>query len=284
MCAVGSASREPDTTSAIVPSVTGNPGGLVVTATQNHEAPPISPDITVRPIHRAPKRLPYPLSIYQSSVGKKWVMAITGIMMMGFVLFHMIGNAKMYLGPVEYNAYAEGLRTFGEPLLPRRWFLWILEIGLMGAFVLHLHSAYSLTMLNRRSRGVKTKRDYIAANFASLTMRYSGIILLAFIGFHLLTLTFGKGGPAMPDYVDGDVYGNVVNTLSVWWVAVIYIISNLALGVHLFHGAWSIFQSLGVNNPRFNGLRRGFAIGFAAIVCGVNISFPIAVLTGVVGN
>jgi len=195
----------------------------------------------------------------------------------------MIGNAKMYLGPDEYNSYAAGLRTLFVPILPRRWFLWIMEIGLMVAFVLHLHSAYSLTMLNRASRGVKTKRDYIAANFASLTMRYSGIIVLAFIGFHLTTLTFGKGGAAMPDYVDGDVYGNVVSTLSVWWVAVIYIVSNLALGVHLFHGAWSLFQSLGVNNPRFNRTRKHFAVGFTVLVVGVNITFPIAVLTHVVG-
>jgi succinate dehydrogenase / fumarate reductase cytochrome b subunit len=138
-------------------------------------------------------------------------------------------------------------------------------------------------MLNRASRSVKTKRDYIAANFASRTMRWSGIILLAFIAFHLTTLTFGKFPAAMPDFVDGDVYGNVVNTLGIWWVAVIYIVSNLALGVHLFHGAWSIFQSLGVNNPRINRARKGFAIGFTALVVGVNITFPIAVLTGIVG-
>jgi len=253
-----------------------------VTATQ--DMPPISADITVKPVNkRVAKKAPFPISIYQTAVGKKWVMAITGIMMMGFVFFHMFGNFKMYFGPEEYNAYAAGLRTMLVPILPPQWALWILRLTLIPAFLLHLHSAYSLTMLNKRTRSVKTKRDYIAANFASRTMRYSGIILLAFLGFHITTLTLGKGGPAMPDFVEGDVYGNVVNTLSVWWVSVIYIISNLALGVHLFHGAWSMFQSLGVNNPRINGLRKGFAIGFTVIVVGINITFPIAVLTGVVG-
>jgi succinate dehydrogenase / fumarate reductase cytochrome b subunit len=116
-------------------------------------------------------------------------------------------------------------------------------------------------------------------------MRWSGIIILVFLVIHLANLTWGW----FPSDVEHPhefvpVYHNIVVSLSIPWLAAVYIIAQLALAVHLFHGAWSLFQSLGVNNPRFNGLRRGFAIGFAAVVCGVNISFPIAVLTGVVSN
>jgi succinate dehydrogenase / fumarate reductase cytochrome b subunit len=266
------------------PFVTGTSGGKFVTATQ--EAPPISPDITVKPVNkRTRKRLPFPLSIYQTAVGKKWVMALTGIGLMGFVFFHMFGNLKMYLGPEEFDAYAAGLREILVPILPHGAFLWIMRAGLLTIFVLHLHAAYSLTIMNRRARGPKpgaSKRDYIAANFASLTMRYSGILLLAFILMHLANLTFGVTA-LDTRFASEQVYSNVWTSLNQPWLAVLYIIGNLALGVHLFHGAWSMFQSLGVNNPRYNALRKYFAIGFTAVVIGANISFPIAVLAGVVG-
>jgi succinate dehydrogenase / fumarate reductase cytochrome b subunit len=250
-----------------------------VTATQET---PVSPDITVKPVTRRRKPLPYPLSIYQSAVGKKWVMALTGIAFMGFVFAHMIGNLKMYLGPIEYDHYSEGLRELLYPILPKQAALWLLRFGLIAALVLHLHSAYSLTMMNRRSRPVayQSRRDYLAANFASRTMRWSGIIILAFIGFHILNLTTGT--VAAPDFEHGLVYANLVHALEQPWVAFIYIVSNLALGVHLYHGAWSLFQSLGANNPRLNAARKYFAIGFTAVVIGLNLTFPIAVLAGVV--
>jgi succinate dehydrogenase / fumarate reductase, cytochrome b subunit len=249
-----------------------------VTATQT----PVSPDITVKPINKRPKSLPYPLSIYQSAVGKKWVMALTGIAMMGFVFAHMVGNLKMYLGPVEYDHYSEGLRLLLYPLLPKEGALWLMRVGLITALLLHLHSAYSLTILNRKARptAYQSRRDYLAANFASRTMRWSGIIVLAFIGFHILNLTTGT--VAAPDFHHGTVYANLVHALDQPWVAFIYIASNLALGVHLYHGAWSLFQSLGANNPRLNAARKYFAMGFTAVVIGINLTFPIAVLAGVV--
>ncbi len=251
--------------------------------TATHPAPPpISPDITVKPVNKRAKPAPFPISIYRTAVGKKWVMALTGIAMMGFVFAHMIGNVKMYLGPEEFNAYAAGLRTMLYPILPDNVFLWIMRSGLIVAFLLHLHAAYTLTVMNQRARSkYQSKRDYIAANYASRTMRYSGIILLAFIGFHLGQLTFGK--VAEPGYNAEDVYNNVVIAFNQSWVSIIYIVSMLALALHLFHGAWSLFQSLGVNNPRYNAARKWFAAGFAIIVAGINITFPIAVMAGVVG-
>jgi succinate dehydrogenase / fumarate reductase cytochrome b subunit len=227
------------------------------------------------------RRAPYPVELYRTAVGKKYVMAITGIMWMGYVLAHMAGNLKIYLGAEAVNHYAEWLRTLATPFFPRTVFLWLLRSGLIAAIILHVHAAYSLTRMNwARDRKYESRRDYIAANFASRTMRWTGIIVLAFIAFHLSDLTWGF---ANPDYHRGDVYGNVVASFSRPVVAIFYILANLALGVHLLHGAWSLFQSLGINHPRFNSWRRWFAYGFTIVVIGGNISFPLAVMTGVIG-
>ena len=210
-------------------------------------------------------------------------MAITGIMLMGFVFAHMVGNLKMYLGPSHLNEYGEFLRELLVPILPRTVALWLLRLGLIGAFALHIHAAFSLTRMNKAARTVdyQSPRDYIAANFASRTMRWTGVIFALFLVWHLFDLTFTGTGY---HYVRGEAYQNVDASLSRFPVAALYIVANLALGVHLFHGAWSLFQSLGLNNPRFNAWRRNFAAGFAAIVVIGNVSFPIAVLAGVVGS
>ena len=255
-----------------------------MTATQ--DSPGLTPNIDVAPVNRRPvTRAPWPLSIYRTAVGKKWVMALTGIAIMGFVAAHMVGNLKMYAGPEEYNAYSESLRTLLYPLLPKHVVLWAMRIGLIVAFALHLHSAYSLTVMNRRARPVRyqSRRDYLAASWAARTMRYSGILVLGFLFIHLANLTWAWF-PADVEHPaqNVDVYANVVASLSIPWLAAVYIVGQLALGFHLFHGAWSIFQSLGANNPRYNGARRGFAVVFTVVVVGANITFPIAVLTGVV--
>ena len=228
-------------------------------------------------------KAPFPVEFYRSALGKKYVMAITGIMLMGFVFAHMVGNLKMYLGAEEFNHYGEFLRELLVPILPRTVFLWLLRGGLVVAFALHIHAAYALTRMNRAARttGYQAKRDYIAANFASRTMRWSGVIVGLFLVWHLFDLSWTGTGAT---FVRGDVYRNVDNSLSRIWVAVLYLVANVALGVHLFHGAWSLFQSMGWNNPRFNAARRGFAAAFAALIVIGNVSFPIAVLVGVVGD
>lgn len=258
-----------------------------MTATQ--EAPKgLTPNIDVAPVNPPiRRRLPWPLNIYQTAVGKKWVMALSGIALMGFVFAHMVGNLKMFLGAEEYNAYSESLRGLLHPILPDHAVLWIMRIGLIAAFAIHLHAAYSLTMMNRRARPgrYQSPRDYLAANWASRTMRWSGILVLAFLFIHLGNLTWGWT-IFNPDIdhrpLNVDVYRNVVTSLEQPWLAAVYIVGQLALGFHLFHGAWSLFQSLGVNNPRYNSARKWFAAGFTAIVVGANITFPIAVLAGVV--
>jgi succinate dehydrogenase / fumarate reductase cytochrome b subunit len=158
---------------------------------------------------------------------------------------------------------------------------------------LHLHAAWSLTVLNRKARPVRyqSSRDYQVANFASRTMRYSGIVILAFVAWHLLDLTFGVVNPEVGKMIThaGDeeavksVYASVVYSFQRTPVALFYVVANVLLGIHLFHGAWSIFQSFGWNNPRFNKWRRSFATGFAALVVVGNVSFPVAVMAGIVG-
>ena len=222
----------------------------------------------------------WPLEFYRSAVGKKWVMAVTGIIGIGFVLGHLFGNIKVYFGGDDMNHYGEFLRELLHPLVPRTWFLWVMRFTLIGAILLHLHAAYSLTVMNHRARpkAYAGSRDYVAANFASRTMRWSGIIVLAFIIFHLLDLT---GGTTNGDFVRGDPYNNMIATFDRPIVAAFYVLANVLLGIHLFHGAWSMFQSIGINNPRFNDWRKRLAQGIAAVVVIGNCSFPLAATFGI---
>jgi succinate dehydrogenase / fumarate reductase cytochrome b subunit len=236
--------------------------------------------ITAAPRGRA-RQLPWPLAFYSTAVGKKWVMAVTGIALLGFVFLHMLGNLKLYLGAGEINAYGEALRDLGGHFIPRTYALWAMRLGLITAFVFHIHSAASLTLMNRRARpiGYQSPRHYIAANYAARTMRWSGVIVGLYLLFHLADLTWGF---ANPDFVRGDVYHNMVGSLQRAPVALLYVVANLALGLHIYHGAWSMFQSLGVNSPRINQARRWFATAFAAVIVIGNLSFPVLILIGVV--
>jgi succinate dehydrogenase / fumarate reductase cytochrome b subunit len=223
------------------------------------------------------------LEFYRSALGKKYVMAITGVIGMGYIFAHMIGNLKMYLGPESLDSYGEWLREgLLYPILPHHVMLWILRLVLIVALVFHLHAAWALTRMNAKARPVtyQSKRDYVAADFAARTMRWTGIIVLLFIAYHLADFTWGWLNPG---FERGEVYRNVAASFSNPIVALFYIAANLALGVHLYHGAWSLFQSLGVNRPGFNPWRRAFAIAFTVITIGGNLSFPIAVQLGIVG-
>lgn len=245
-------------------------------------------DERVPPLRRRGRRLPWPLSLYQTAVGKKYVMALTGIGLLGYVVVHMIGNLHLYEGPVQVHEYAEALRDLGGDLVPRTLLLWILRLGLIAMFVLHVHSAYSLTEFSRRSstdaslisanKKYAGGQSFVAANYASRTMRWTGPIVLLYVLFHLADLTWGWW--LGDTYVRGDVYHNVVESMSSIPIAIIYIVANLVLALHIFHGAWSLFQSLGVNNPRYNNARRAFAAGLSGLILAGNLSFPIAVQAG----
>jgi succinate dehydrogenase / fumarate reductase, cytochrome b subunit len=215
--------------------------------------------------------------LYSTYVGKKYAMAISGIVLMLFVLGHMIGNLKMYLGAADLDQYSEWLRTAGEPALPRATLLWIVRLALIAAFAIHIHAAYQLTRVNRNARvPYASEREWVAAGFASRTMRWTGVIVGLFVIFHLLDLTWG---PANPDYVGGDPYHNLVESFQRTPVALVYVVANLALAIHLYHGAWSLTQSMGWVFP----YRRAYAIAFAVVIGAGNVSFPLAVMAGIVG-
>ncbi len=240
-------------------------------------------------VNKGGKRKPFLLDLYSTAVGKKYVMAITGLIGIGFVIAHMIGNLKVYLGIVtdggvrdyDIDIYGHFLRRLLVPILPEGVTLWLLRLVLIGAVILHVHAAYSLTVLNRKARPVKyqSARDYQVASFASRSMRWTGIIVLLFLAWHLADFTWGWVNPG---FEHGEVYRNMDASLSRIPVALLYIVANIALGIHLFHGVWSLFQSIGWNNPKFNAWRRHLATGIATLIVVGNVSFPILTLAGVI--
>jgi succinate dehydrogenase / fumarate reductase cytochrome b subunit len=211
--------------------------------------------------------------LLRSSIGQKAVMAVSGVVLFGFVVAHMIGNLQVYLGREAMNEYAVFLRE-----MLHGTGLWVARGGLLLAVALHIWAAAALTLANRRARGVgyRERRD-LAASYASRTMRWSGVIVALFVVYHLMHLTFGN---VHPDFRHGDVYHNFVVGFRSPLVSLFYVLATLALAFHLQHGVWSMLQTVGLSHPRYNRLRRAFAYLITAVVVVGNLSFPVAVLTG----
>jgi len=227
--------------------------------------------------------LPWFLEFYNSNVGRKWVMAISGIVGLGFLFFHMFGNLHLYEEPARFDEYAESLREIGTPVFSHTFILWLARLGLLAAFLIHLHAAFTLWWKNRNAKPVGYEnQQWVESTFASRYMLITGIIVLVFIVYHLAHLTWGLDS-LNPSFTRGEARENLVEGLESPITAGWYIIANLALGLHVLHGAWSLFQSLGVTSPRFNKWRRNFAIGFAAVIVLGNVSIPLAITTGLVG-
>jgi succinate dehydrogenase / fumarate reductase cytochrome b subunit len=214
-------------------------------------------------------------SFLGSTIGKKVVMAVTGVVLFGYVIAHMLGNLQLYLGADVLNQYAASLREMLHGAG-----LWIARAVLLASAGLHIWAAASITMVDRTARPVGY-REWQArdSTYASRTMRVSGVFLLAFIVYHLLDLTLGTVNPS---FEEGDVYHNVVASFRVAPVAVFYVAAMLALGLHLQHGVYSMFQTLGVSHPRWERVAHRTATALAAAVVVGNISFPLAVLLGLV--
>ena len=219
--------------------------------------------------------MPRAVSLLDATVGKKAVMAVTGLILFGFVVAHLAGNLLAYLGPEALNAYAIWLRE-----LLHGAGLWILRAVLLLAVIFHIWSATSLTIDNQKARPVGyRKRRWEESTYASRTMVWSGPLLALFIVYHLLHFTFGN---VHPNFVEGDVYRNFVTGFRVLPVSAFYVLAMLALGLHLYHGVWSMLQTLGLSHPRWNPLRKAFATGITLVVVLGNISFPIAVVLGII--
>lgn len=219
-------------------------------------------------------------SFWGSTVGKKTVMAVSGLIMLMYLVAHMLGNLKIFFGSGEFNAYAHWLRTMGEPLLHHEWALWVVRVVLLAAVVLHGVAAYQLSRRDIAARPSKYVHKRRRASYATRTMRWGGIILALFIVWHLLdltTLTVNENAQA------GRPYENVVATFSTWYGNVIYLVAMLAVGLHVRHGFWSAAQTLGVGNARRDRILKTVANGLALVLTAGFVSVPVAVMTGVVG-
>ncbi len=216
-----------------------------------------------------------PPNFWSSTTGKKAVMGLTGAILFGFVTVHMLGNLQVYEGPEKLNAYGHFLHGAPELLWGARIFL-LLSVGL------HIWATIELAARKNAARPVAySKRDAIISSYASRTMYWSGPILLAFVIFHLLHLTAGVIRPG-GSFQEGDVYQNLVAGFQVWYVSAWYIFSMILLGFHIRHGAWSMFQSLGINHPRHTPILRQAALVFAIVIVAGYISIPVSVLLGLV--
>jgi succinate dehydrogenase / fumarate reductase cytochrome b subunit len=216
-----------------------------------------------------------PVTFWQSTNGKKIIMAVTGCMMFAFVIGHMLGNLQMFEAPEHINAYGHFLHNLGE-------LLWI-ERGVMTlAIVLHIVTTVQLALRSRAARPVGySRKDEISSSYASRTMYWSGPIVLAFIIFHLLHFTAGYIHP-QAQFVEGDVYGNVVSAFKVWWVSLWYIFAVGLLCIHLSHGIWSMFQSVGLAGKRQTPLLKKAAQAIAILIFLGYSSIPISVYLGFV--
>ena len=224
--------------------------------------------------HESPARATAVMRFWNSSIGKKAVMAVTGLGMIAFLIVHMAGNLQMFSGPLKINEYAAALRRLG-PLL------WVARGALLVALVLHVIAAYQLTRRTQLARPVGYERDEPQiSTFAARSIRWGGVLLLVFVVLHLLHFTFGTIHPA---FDAKDVYGNVIAAFQVWWIALLYVVTMVGLGLHLYHGTWSSLRTLGLTRPSGNPLRRRVAAVLAWLLyLGFSI-VPIAVLARLVG-
>jgi len=208
---------------------------------------------------------------WDSTVGKKTVMAVTGAIGLGYLIAHVIGNLLVFKGAAKIDAYAALLKS-------NLGLLWAARAILLVAVIAHVVAAFQLARISQKSRPIAYKRwRSVGSDFASRTMRWTGPIVGIFIVYHLLHFTLGT---VHPDFHEGQVYHNVTKGFRVWYVAAFYIVAMLALFGHLYHGAWSMFQSVGLNHPKYNPLVRTLATVITIVVVVGFISIPVAVLLG----
>lgn len=214
-------------------------------------------------------------TFYGSMVGKKAVMGVTGLIGVGFVILHSLGNLLIFQGSTALNTYSHFLKASAE-------LLWALRVTLIVAVVLHVIAAVQLTRQSRAARPIGyEKREPQVATVASRTMRWGGALLLVFIVLHILHFTTGTIRPTGA-FSHEDVYSNVVSSFRIWWVALFYVIAMIALGLHLFHGAWSSMRSIGVSPPSPHPLHRRLSLLIAIFVWAAFTAVPVAVFAGFV--
>ena len=219
------------------------------------------------------------LKFYQTTIGKKVVMAVSGLVLIGFVAFHMLGNLQIFGELITKGKGQAALDQYSALLHSLPLLLWGARIVLLSAVVAHFWSAISLIRINRAARPQRYARKVNqATTYAAKAMKLGGITLLLFIIYHLLHLTYGTVAPE--GFKTGKVYANVVSGFQVYWISGFYIVAQICLGLHLYHGIWSLMQTLGLNHSKYDAKIRGLSSLVAIVVAGGNISIPVAVLTG----
>ncbi|KRB78186.1 succinate dehydrogenase [Nocardioides sp. Root190] len=222
----------------------------------------------------------------RTTIALKLLMAVSGLLFIGFVLGHMYGNLKAFAGEEKFNEYAHHLRELGEPMLPYEGFLWIMRVGLLVAIIVHVACAIALWKRAADARPVKyvAKRNS-GSSFSSRTMRWGGVTVLVFIVWHLLNFTVVKINPSNGETGDPDhsPYALLVDTFDLWWMTILYLIAMLALALHLHHGTFSSLQTLGLTNSAVSRARARAAGWVIAIVVAGGFSLvPLSVLVGII--
>ena len=212
----------------------------------------------------------------------KFVMAVTGAVLVLYLVAHMIGNLKIFLGEESLNTYAEWLRVVGEPALPAQGLLWLVRIVLLVSVVAHIVAATVLARRARRARPVKyAHRRPVSTSYASRTMRWGGVIILLFVIYHILDLTTGTLNPLG---VRGEVYDNVVADFSRWYITLAYTLAVVAVGFHVRHGVWSALQTLGRSSGPCQMRYKAIALVFAVVLTAGFLAVPFAVQFGLVAG
>jgi len=221
-------------------------------------------------------------SLQRTTIGQKVLMAGSGVVILLWVLAHMLGNLKVWLSASEFDSYAGFLRRLAEPPFPHTWALWIVRIGLIAAFAVHVYYAVALGRRSRRARVTRyAHTDHVQADPAALTMRWGGLTLAAFILFHLANFTWGWVHPGY-QFQKASPYHNVVGTFGEWWMVILYALALFALALHTYHGTWSVFQTFGVNNRRWDRVIRTWATGISAFIFLGFLSVPVGVAAGAI--
>lgn len=218
----------------------------------------------------------------RSTIALKLLMAVSGIVFIGYVLVHMYGNLKAFAGHDAFNDYAHHLREFGEPMLPHTGLLWIIRVGLIVSLVVHVACAVALWRRAAKARPVKyAVKKNRGSSFSSRTMRWGGLALLVFVIWHLLHFTIGKVNPAGGE--TNDPYRLLVDSFDLWWMTLIYLVAMVALGLHLHHGTFSALQTLGLTNSAESRIRARIAGWVVAVVIAGGFSLtPLFILFGVI--
>jgi succinate dehydrogenase / fumarate reductase cytochrome b subunit len=243
-----------------------------------------TPRATAEPAHKTLDKKPAlkPRRGARSSVALKILMAVTGLLLVGFLYAHMIGNLKIFFGAETFDHYAHWLRTIGTPLLPQDWYLWIQRAVLTFAVVAHIVAATILARRARKARPMRyVHRPKIQASYAARTMRWGGVIILLFVIYHILDLTTGT---LNPNGAPGEAYRNVASdfTPDRWYVTLFYTLSIVAVGFHLRHGLFSAARTLGQRTARGERIARAAALLLSVVLVVGYLSVPFAVLTGLV--